>query len=204
MANKSQNIDLVQLFGMAAQALASNQGALNQADTGNHNHGDNMVQTFNLITQALTEQKDSAPADQLAYASQMLSKNAKSGSGQVYAQGLAQAAKQFQGQKAVTPKNGMALIQSLLGGAQAVSNSSNALDSLMGLAQGEQLDAQDVGSLLNAGMAFLNAKQQGQGSMQAAVSALVSGGPLGQQAHRQQSGEMVASALMQAISAFTK
>jgi len=48
--SSSQGIDLVQLFGAAAQALAANQSALNQADTLNGDHGDNMVQTFNLIT----------------------------------------------------------------------------------------------------------------------------------------------------------
>lgn len=222
----SRGIDLAQIFGAAAQALAVNQSALNQADSHNGNHGDNMVQTFNLITQALASQKDAQPSDALAYASQMLNQNANSGSASVYAQGLAQAAQQFQGQQAVTPENGMGLLQALMGGGAGSGSSSGggmdllgsllggggggnvpsggALDSLMDLAKGEKLDGQDVSNLLNAGMAFLNAKNQGQDTMQAAVSALVSGGPLGQQPHRKQSGEVVAGALMQAISAFGK
>lgn len=223
--SSSPNIDLAQIFGAAAQALAANQSALNQADSHNGNHGDNMVQTFNLITQALASQKDAQPSDALSYASQMLSQNTNSGSAAVYAQGLAQAAQQFQGQAAVTPENAMGLIQALMGGGGAGSGSSSgggmdllgallggsgnapsggALDSLMDLAKGEKLDGQDVSNLLNAGMAFLNAKNQGQDTMQAAVSALVSGGPLGQQPHRKQSGEVVAGALMQAISALGK
>jgi hypothetical protein len=223
--SSSRGIDLTQIFGAAAQALAANQSALNQADTHNGNHGDNMVQTFNLITQALASQKDAQPSDALAYASQMLNQNANSGSAAVYAQGLAQAAQQFQGQQAVTPENGMGLLQALMGGGASSASpsagggmdllgsllggggnasSGGALDSLMDLAKGEKLDGQDVSNLLNAGMAFLNAKNQGQDTMQAAVSALVSSGPLGQQPHRKQSGEVVAGALMQAISALGK
>ena len=49
----SSGIDLAQLFGAAAQALTANQSALNQADAGNGNHGDNMAQMFQLITQAV-------------------------------------------------------------------------------------------------------------------------------------------------------
>ncbi|MFZ5821285.1 MAG: DAK2 domain-containing protein [Chloroflexota bacterium] len=219
--SSSPGIDLAQIFGAAAQALAANQSALNQADSHNGNHGDNMVQTFNLITQALDSQKNAQPSDALAYASQVLNQNTNSGSAAVYAQGLAQAAQQFQGQQAVTPENGMGLLQALMGGGASPSagggmdllgsllgggnaSSGGALDSLMDLAKGEKLDGQDVSNLLNAGMAFLNAKNQGQDTMQAAVSALVSGGPLGQQPHRQQSGEVVAGALMQAMSALGK
>jgi len=231
MPNKSttsKNIDLAQIFGAAAQALAANQSSLNQADTGNGNHGDNMVQTFNLITQALATQKKAKPSDALAYASQILSQNTNSGSAAVYAQGLSQAAQQFQGQNAITPENGINLLQSLMGGGAASGNTSasggmdllqsliggaasggsassgSALDSLMDMAKGEKLDGQDVNNLLNAGMAFLNAKNQGQDSMQAAISALVSGGPLGGQSHRQQSGELVANALLQAMSGIGK
>jgi len=90
--------------------------------------------------------------------------------------------------------DGMDALQSLLGNANG-SSSGSALDSLIDLAKGEQLDGQDIGNLIQAGMAFLNAKNQGQDTVQAAISALVSGGPLGGQPHRKQSGEVVAGAL---------
>ena len=95
--------DLSALFNVAAQVLAANQSSLNQADSENQNHGDNMVQTFNMITQSMASQRGSAPSTQLQHASEYLAQNAQSGSGQIYSQGLAQAAQQFQGQKAVTP-----------------------------------------------------------------------------------------------------
>jgi hypothetical protein len=231
--------DLSAIFNVAAQALAANQASLNQADTENQNHGDNMVQTFSMIAQAMSSQRGSAPSAQLQHASEYLAQNATSGSGQVYAQGLAQAAQQFQGQKAVTPDNAMLLIQSLLGGDQQTGAQSGAdllgalmggqqvapqtstagdlLGSLLGgeqstpqtggdlmgaLAGGQQGQSEglDLGDLVNAGMAFMNAKQQGQDNLQAALSALMSAGPMAQKPHRQQSGQLVANALLQAIS----
>ena len=220
--------DLSALFGAAAQALAANQSSLNQADTDNQNHGDNMVQAFNMIAQSMANQRGRTPSTQLRHASQVLAQNAQSGSGQVYAQGLAQAAQEFRGQKAVTPDNAMLLIQSLLGGGQQAAPQPGAdlLGSLMGgqqsasqpgadllgsLLGGQQSqsaggglsDGIDVGDLLNAGMAFMNAKQQGQGNLQAALSAFMSAGPMAQP-HRQQSGQLVANALLQAVSSMSQ
>jgi hypothetical protein len=53
--------------------------------------------------------------------------------------------------------------------------------------------------VLNAGMTFMNAKQQGQGNLQAALAAVMAAGPMGQKPHRQQSGQVVGNALLQAI-----
>ena len=107
--------DLAGLFNVAAKTLIANQSSLDQADADNQNHGDNMVQTFKMISQAMASQRGVPPSQQLQHASEYLTQNATSGSGQIYAQGLAQAAQQFQGQSAVTPDNAMMLIQSLLG-----------------------------------------------------------------------------------------
>lgn len=225
---QERGLDLSALFSVAAQALAANQSSLNQADTENQNHGDNMVQAFNMISQVMAGQKDAPPSQQLSQASQYLAQNGTSGSAQVYSQGLAQAAQQFQGQSAVTPDNAMLLIQSLLGGGQqsapsasqtgadllgsllgggqATSPGGDLLGSLLGgdqqapQAGGQQPDGIDLGDLLNAGMTFMNAKQQGQGNLQAGLAALMAAGPMGQKPHRQQSGQLVANALLQAIS----
>jgi len=229
----SRGIDLTSLFNVAAQALAANQSSLNQADTDNQNHGDNMVQAFNMITQALGSQQGASPSQQLSHASQYLAQNGTSGSAHVYSQGLAQAAQQFQGQEAVTPDNAMALVQSLLGGGQQQSGSQGGGDLLGALLGGGQQSAQqgsgdllgallgggqptqqqdssqgqdglDLGDVLNAGMAFMNAKQQGQGTLQAGLSALMAAGPMGPKPHRQQSGQLVANALLQAVAGMTK
>jgi hypothetical protein len=207
-------MDLSALFGVAAQALAANQGALNQADAQNGNHGDNMVQAFNMITQALGSHQGAPPSQQLSHASQYLSQHSTSGSAQVYAQGLAQAAQQFKGQKKVTPDNAMMLIQSLLGGGQPVQQQSGGADLLGSLLSGmtgqpaqssqAQNDGLDLGDVINAGMAFMNAKNQGQDNLQAGLNALMAAGPLGQSPHRQQSGQLIGNVLMQAIAGIAR
>lgn len=221
-------LDLSALFNAATQALTANQSSLNQADTENQNHGDNMVQAFQMISKVLAGQKNASPSQQLNQASQYLAQHGTSGSAQIYSQGLAQAAQQFQGQSAVTPENAMTLIQSLLGGGQqsapqaggdllgtllggeqAASQGGDLLGALLGGTQSapqagsQQPDGLDLGDLLNAGMTFMNAKQQGQDNVQAALTALMSAGPMAQKPHRQQSGQLVANALLQAISSMT-
>ncbi len=244
-----RGLDLSSLFGVAAQALAANQSSLNQADTQNQNHGDNMVQAFNMITQALAGQ-NGTPSQQLNHASQYLEQNGQSGSAHVYSQGLAQAAQQMQGQTAVTPNNAGMLIQALLGGEQAGQtggadlltslltgqagaqqhqqpsqpSGADLLGSLLGggqqqggagdllgslLGGGQQQQSQpdnglDLGDVINAGMAFMNAKQQGQGNLQAALSAIMASGPMGQKPYRQQSGQVVANALLQAVAGMAR
>jgi len=222
-------MDLSSLFNVAAQALSTNQASLNQADTENQNHGDNMVQVFNMISQVMANQPGASPSQQLNSASQYLAQNGTNGSAQVYSQGLAQAAQQFQGQSAVTPDNAMLLVQSLLGGGQsAPSQGGDLLGSLLGGGQSstqggdllgallggqsapqgqggsQQQDGIDLGDVLNAGMNFLNAKQQGQDNLQAALTALMSAGPMAQKPHRQQSGQVVANALLQVVAGIAK
>lgn len=243
-----RGLDLSSLFGVAAQALTANQSSLNQADTENQNHGDNMVQAFNMITQALAGQHGT-PSQQLNHASQYLAQNGQSGSAAVYSQGLAQAAQQMQGQPAVTSGNAGMLIQALLGGQQADQTGgadlltslltgqggasqpqqpsqpggADLLGSLLGggqqqggagdllgslLGGGQQQSQQDngldLGDVINAGMAFMNAKQQGQGNLQAALSAIMASGPMGQRPYRQQSGQLVANALLQAVAGMAR
>ena len=112
-------IDLASLFNVLSKELLANQAVLNEADTYNHNHGDNMVNNFKVITKALKQKQDAPPSEQLAYASQVLQKRSTSGSAQLYASGLANAAEAVRGQPTVTPENTMGLIQALMGGGQA-------------------------------------------------------------------------------------
>jgi hypothetical protein len=198
----ARGTDLSALFNVAAKTLAANRSTLNDADVENQNHGDNMVQVFNMISRAMARQRGAPPSDQLRYASDYLAQNANSGSAHVYSQGLAQAAQQFEGQQALTPDNALLLLQGLLGGGQSSPTGADALGSLLG---GQQLPQQaqgiDLASLISAGMTFMSAKQQGQDNVQAALTALMSAGPMSQRSHRQQSGQLVGNALLQAIAA---
>jgi hypothetical protein len=175
MSNQAGNIDLGKLFQTVTGTLVKNQVSLNEADTINHDHGDNMVNTFEVITRAMKEKKGADPADQLAYAAEIL-RQQKSGSAQLYAKGLSQASQEFQGQQ-VTSGNAMTLIQTLLGGGQAPVQQQqqqdgglgNMLGSLLGGSQTQQQQQQDgglgnvLGSLLGGGSQQTTSQQSSQG-----------------------------------------
>ena len=82
---------------------------------------------------------------------------------------------------------------------QAFSMIAQSMATQRGSAPSSQLQ---MGDLLNAGMAFMNAKQQD--NLQAALSALMSARPMAQKPHRQQSGQLVANALLQAIAGMSQ
>ena len=235
MANQSKSLDLAQLFQTVTGTLSDNRQQLNDADDSNHDHGDNMVDTFEVITQAMREKKGAEPADQLEYAAQML-RQRKSGSSQLYAKGLQQASQEFQGQQ-VTPANAMTLIQTLLGGGQAPQTQSkagdigNVLGSLLGGSGGQQSQQSPAGNignvlgsllggsggqqgqqandgfglddLLQAGMSFMSTKSRGGSNLEAIVNAVVSSSAMGG-GYRQQSSNLVASTLMQAVKGMIK
>jgi len=225
---------------MVTKTLAENKTSLNQADEQNHDHGTNMVQTFQTITNALNQKKTAAPSTALSYASQQVSKEANSGSAKLYAQGLAQAAQQVQGQKTIDPNMAMQLLQTLIGGGQSQaqpasqSTGGDLLGSLLGGLTGAQQAAQssggdllgsllgeftgsgstqaagnnannglDMGDLLNAGMAFMQAKQGGGSTGSALMQAVLTGSGMGSANHRQQSTQLVANSFMQALGALT-
>lgn len=146
---KATKVNLAKLFGNVAQELAKNQGALNQADTQNNDHGTNMVNVFNTITQAMEEKPKASPSAQMEYAAEQVRQNCQSGSGTVYADGLARAAAELQGQN-ISGENAMQLITALMGsnlGSQASTQSTggDALGSLLGSMLGGAAPAQTSG-----------------------------------------------------------
>ncbi|MHB0965190.1 MAG: hypothetical protein ACYC36_01940 [Bellilinea sp.] len=191
MPNQSA-LDLLTMFKAASRSLKQNKEALNQADDYNHNHGDNMVSIFRVITKAMETKKDASAADQLEYASQLLRQNPTSGSAVAYSEGLERAAEKFQG-KQVTPDSAVELISALMGAgsSQAQSNSpagdllgtllggsgstsqgsssGDMLGSLIGGLMGSGSAAQqasdgfDTGDLINIGMQLFQAYQSGSG-----------------------------------------
>jgi hypothetical protein len=198
-------IDLAKLFGAVTQNLAKNQTTLNKADTGNRNHGDNMVEIFKVITRAMEEKDSASPADQLEYAAQLL-RQKESGSAQMYTKGLMQAAQEFQG-KNVTSGNALQLVQALLGGGepappppQASDPLGSLLSGLMG-GSGQESDASlDAGDLLNAGLAFMSSKGRGESNIDALVDAVVSRTAMGGASlHRAQSSQLVMNTLLEVV-----
>jgi hypothetical protein len=229
---QTSEIDLPKTFSAVTRKLKANQEALNAADEYNHNHGDNMVKNFQTITKAMRERKESPPAEQLAHASEVLARRSQSGSAQLYAQGLAQAAQRLQGERAVTPENAMLLIQALMGGETSVGSQPQAMGDLFGTLLGGQAAPSasqaapagdlsgmlgqllggggasqsgqtqgglDMTTLLNAGMAFLQARQEGAEPMQALIQAVMSGSQMSGTTHHSQSGQLVTETLLETV-----
>ncbi len=201
------DIDLSKLFKSVTKALSENQSSLNEADSYNSNHGDNMVDIFNTITKAVGKKKKSDAGTAFAYASQALKKKHTSGSSQVYADGLSRAAEAFKS-KQVTQENAFELIQSLLGGGAAPAQSGgDILGTLLSGLAGEQQAAQasgeglDLGDLISTGMAFLQAQQGGEGAIESLIQAVISGGALGGSSHRAKSGQLIGNTLMKVLGA---
>lgn len=210
----SGNIDLAALFKQVSKAVESDQDSLNEADTYNHDHGDHMVEIFDVITQAMKEKKSADPADQLEYAAQLLRKKTSSGSSTLYADGLENAAKQVTG-KSLDAGSVVNILQTVLGAttetkASTSSSGGDALGSLLGQLTGSSSssaseDGLDVGDLLNAGMSFMAAKQSGKSNLEALTGAIVSSSQIaGGSSARSQSTELVASTLLSALTSMTK
>ncbi|MBN1920351.1 MAG: DAK2 domain-containing protein [Anaerolineae bacterium] len=131
---------LAQLFGAALQRVAAQREEINALDGYNGNHGDNMVQNLQVITDALTVQGDKPPAEALRYAGQALQVQGRGGTSQFYSQGLGQAAEKLQGHTALEQGDVMTLIQSLLGAVPAAANPQegqtvqSVLDMVLGMA----------------------------------------------------------------------
>ena len=201
MANRQDSLDLGQLFSAALGTLQQHKTQLNQADDYNHDHGDNMVDTFSAITRAVKQKPQSTPSEQLASAAGSL-RRSNSGSAQVYAKGLSQASREFQGRQ-VTKDNAMNLIQALMGGGQQgqqqpTQQSSGGLGDLLGGMlggqQGQQQPAQQssgglgdlLGGMLGGQQGQQQPTQQSSGGLGDLLGGML-GGQQGQQQPAQQS-----------------
>jgi hypothetical protein len=193
----SSNVDLVKLFSAVAETMVENQASLNKADEYNQDHGDHMVEIFDLVTGAMKDTSGSDVTSGLAKASEMLSEK-KSGSADMYSKGLAQAAEYFQGQD-LDVNQLLPLLQTMLGGGEApvTQGAGGLLDSLVGSFGGE--DGLDLADILSAGAAFMESKQEGDSNLEAAIDAVISASKMGETPHRAQSSKLVADVLLQTL-----
>ena len=193
----SSNVDLVKLFSTVAKTMVENQSSLNKADEYNQDHGDHMVDIFNLVSGAMKDAPSGDVTSGLAKASELLTEK-PSGSAAVYAKGLGQAAEYFQGRD-LDATQLLPLLQTMLGGGEAsVSQGAGGLlDSLAGSIGGE--DGLDLGDILSAGAAFMESKESGDSNLEAAMDAVISGSKMGETPHRAQSSKLVADVLLQTL-----
>jgi len=206
----ASGLDLNTIFKSVTEQLSTQKENLNEADGYNHDHGDHMVQIFDLVQKAVASKSKQPVADQLDYASKVVEKEATSGSGKLYAQGLSKAAKQFTGSD-LNPDNLGTLVKSLLNVEQPEEKpkSTNLLGSLLSGLMGSSANQEEeqklgVDDLLRSGMAFYQSKQNGESNTEAIMDAVMAASPLGQSAHRSQSGSIVASTIMNIASSLNK
>ena len=193
----SSNVDLVKIFSAVAETLVENQASLNKADEYNQDHGDHMVDIFQMITGAVKEAPKNDLSSGLAKASELLVEK-PSGSAAMYAKGLAQAAEYFQGQD-LDASQVLPLLQTMLGGGEAkVSQGAGGLlDSLVGSLGGE--DGLDLGDILTAGASFMQSKGEGDSNLEAALDAVISSSKMGETPHRAQSSKLVGDVLLKTL-----
>jgi hypothetical protein len=210
------HFELAPLFQAVGDALRQNQAAFNQADMVNGNHGDHMVEIFDLVTRAAQEKAELDLADAMLYASQLLEQITQNGSAQLYARGLAHMAAQFRSH-GITLENLLPYVHKTLseqkeaqpeGKSDDSANSGTALKALMtGLSAWEQAESGqpvsdrplDMGVLFQFGMAYLQAKQRGGSRSEVIADAAVSVSPLSRTPYRYQSGKLAIQALLEAM-----
>jgi hypothetical protein len=70
--------------------------------------------------------------------------------------------------------------------------------------QSQNPDGFDANDLLQAGMAFFQAKQQGSSPTEAMINTLLQTSPLGNSSHRKESGALIINTILQVIRGMTK
>jgi hypothetical protein len=213
VARRPAVVNLEQLFQSVATVLAQNQAAFNQADPFNANHGDHMVEIFQVASQSAHERVGSDITDAMQYASQKLSGLTDNGSALMYAHGLSQVALQFRSY-GVTLDDLVPYVQGLTKEEKSTTEdaahakSGDVLKALVaGLAGWQRVESGetssngrlDMGYLFELGMSYMQAKQRGGSRLEVLADAATSASPLAAVPHRYQSGKTALLALLQAL-----
>jgi hypothetical protein len=214
MADPS-TLSLAPFFQAVGEALRQNQPGLNQADPLNGNHGDHMVEIFELATQAAQEMQSGSLADAMAHAANLLEAQSGNGSARLYAHGLRQVAEQLR-RYDISLDELVAYVQKVLreektsdlAGELGLARSGAILKALVaGLANWGQIEEGqtasgsplNMGSLFEFGMAYWQAKQRGGGRAAVLADVAASVSPLSKVPHRYESGKLAIQALLEAM-----
>jgi hypothetical protein len=208
------------LFDAVSSALEANRQDLNRADLENGDHGEHMVEVFQIAAQAAEARQDASLADGMEYAAQRLEAQINNGSAQVYAHGLRQMGEQLR-RRDVTLEDLIATVRGAVltkdsapgspeaaAGQNDPSRSAETLKALLaGLAAWNQVEdgkpvpdnPLDMGAMFEFGMAYLQAKQRNQERIDVLADAAASASPLGKIPYRYRSGVIAIRALLQAM-----
>lgn len=193
-ATPARKVNLAKVFQNVASVMAQNETALNEADTLNHDHGTNMAQTFRTIAGAVQERKTSSASAQLEHASAAVRSSSKSGSAQLYADGLHEAAMRFKGRQ-VTEQNAMELVQTLMGLDSPAAQAATPADASR--AGGADMLGSLLGGLMGGGAPAQQQQQPAVGGdmLGSLLGALSGGTPATQQQTQSGGGDMLGSLL---------
>jgi hypothetical protein len=212
--------ELARVFQAAVDALSQQQETLNLADPTNANHGDHMLEIFQVAVQAVQSMSLSNLPDTLERASRLLAQLENNASAQVYAHGLEQFGKAFR-RNQIEFGDLAGYIQHILpenpagcatGGqaaaASRVDRGAEVLKALVsGLAAWGQVEngenpsekGMDMGYLFELGMIYMQAKSRGGSRLEMLSEAAANGSPLSRVPYRLQSGKLAFHALLQAF-----
>jgi hypothetical protein len=212
--------DLAHVFQAATDALSQQREALNQVDPANANHGDHMLEIFQVATRAVQSLPLSNLSDTLEQASRLLAQLEDNASAQVYGRGLDQFGQAFrrnqiefgdlagyiqyilhensagnapggQAAAAIKTDKGAEVLKALVSGLAAWGQVENGeIPSEKGV---------DVGYLFELGMIYLQAKNRGGSRLEVLSEAAVNASPLSRVPYRLQSGKLAFHALLQAF-----
>ncbi len=217
---------LAQVFEAVLQAVREKQPDFNQADAQNHNHGDHMVEIFQLAVATLSELKQESLSESMLRTGLVLRKLEGNGSARVYADGLVAFAQKleqyavgqaelvrFVRKKLADDGSNKAIAGKLLDDPQSTQDdrSGQILKALVeGLSAWKQMDSGlhaqgrvlDIGALFELGIIYFQAKQRNGSNIEILADAAVSASPLNQSNHRALSGKIAIQAFLMALAAY--
>lgn len=213
MSDRSSE-NLAALFQAVGEALRRERERLNQADPYNGDHGDHMVEIFQVAVSTAQSIPDAELAEVMDLVGQSLATLQDNGSAQVYARGLKAMGRSYL-ESGVRLGDLIATVQGTLGGAQLGSERSSGksgdvlkatLTGLAGWTQAESGESRsakplDMGSMFEYGLAYLAAKGRGGSRVAVLADAAASVTPLREVPHRYESGKIAIQAFLESMAA---
>ncbi len=209
----ADSFDLARLFRSVQMVMEAQRQIFNQSDEINCNHGDHMVEIFNIAARSTGEQGGVELPVAMDYAGLRLSDCKGNGSAQVYARGLTVLAEQFR-KYGINLEDLLAYVQGVIWEKSDVQPPANQTKSgdvlkalLAGLAawQGSEVEGikspagLSLGYLFDLGVAYMQAKGVGGSRVEVIAEAAVAVSPLKDVPHRRMSGKAAIIALLESM-----
>jgi hypothetical protein len=205
--------ELAPYFQAVGDVLRRNQDALNLADSSNQNHGDHMVEIFEIAARVADQNPDACLADSMELAGRQLALQTHNETAQIYASGLLQMAEQFRKYEVTLEELVISVQAALLEDKdqRARMGSTRSGEVLKALAGGlagwsqaanRQAPASNLlnmGVLFEFGMAYLQAKQHGGDRAAILADAAASVSPLREVPYRYESAKLAIRSLLLAM-----